>query len=149
MASVASYKKHKKHRLWSACIGGYVDYGCGEEACICFPFSIADKLQLVKRKELLLNRSLCWNAMVAAYVQNGESKAALQLFRRMWQEDLISDKFTFYSTLSACADEGALAEGKRFHALLSVRGFDSDTMVGNAFYFHFNNLDNSAGGMQK
>lgn len=73
-----------------------------------------------------------WNAVIAAHVQNGKSKHALHYFWRMEQENFLADKVTFSSTLSACADEGSIREGKRVHALLSARGFNFDSMVQNA-----------------
>lgn len=89
---------------------------------------------------------VCWNAMVGVHAQNGENTAAIQLFQRMCQEAVVWDKYTFCSALSSCANEGALAEGKRVHTFLCARGFDSDTMMGNALvnmYGKSSDLNNS------
>eukprot|EP00249_Psilotum_nudum_P028659 c38227_g1_i1 orf=3-233(+) len=68
--------------------------------------------------------------MIAAYAQRWQGKEALQLFQQMQLEGAIPDKVTFVSILSVCAEQLALAEGKRIHTLISESGFESDVAVG-------------------
>lgn len=73
-----------------------------------------------------------WNAMIAAYVQNGQHKDALQTYRKMQQEAVKPNEVTFISVLGACANLAALAEGKVVHATVVDGKFESNLRVCNA-----------------
>ncbi|KAH7442202.1 hypothetical protein KP509_03G076500 [Ceratopteris richardii] len=75
--------------------------------------------------------TVCWNAIIGAYAQNGEGQMAIQLFQRMCQEALIWDMCSFCTILASCANYEALVEAKRVHALLYTHGYDLDVIVGN------------------
>lgn len=70
--------------------------------------------------------------MITAYVQSGQSTDALQFFNQMQQEGVAPNKFIFVSTLSACAGQAALSEGKWMHARIMCSGFELDNVMGNA-----------------
>lgn len=54
----------------------------------------------------------CWTAMIAGHAQNGHAEEARMLFRRMQEVGEIPNCVTMASVLPACADLGALQEGK-------------------------------------
>ncbi|OMO50594.1 hypothetical protein CCACVL1_30358 [Corchorus capsularis] len=53
----------------------------------------------------------CWNSMISGFAIHGQSKEALEFFRRMEESDEIPDEITFLSLLSACAHGGFVDEG--------------------------------------
>lgn len=73
--------------------------------------------------------TVTWNAMMAAYAQVEQGTNVLRLFTQMLQEGLITDRFTFASIINACSTLSDLAEGRRMHACIIHRGFESDTIV--------------------
>lgn len=71
--------------------------------------SVEDSLSVFTR---LPKRSLVsWNAMIAAYAQEGDGKKALQLFQTMQVEGFLPDKVTLLCLLSACSRAGLGDEG--------------------------------------
>jgi len=73
-----------------------------------------------------------YTAMIAGYAQNGDSRQALALFNQMQMEGLAPDSFTVVSALQACADLGALKQGKWVHDYIIRRGYELDVFVGTA-----------------
>ncbi|KAJ7294531.1 hypothetical protein O6H91_Y251900 [Diphasiastrum complanatum] len=72
-----------------------------------------------------------WNALIAAYGENGQEKKALELFNQMQQEGLVANKSTVLSILRALSGPASLAEGKLIHALIVERGLSLDIDVVN------------------
>lgn len=67
--------------------------------------------------ELINGKNLvCWNAMLAAYVQNGWNSEALCLFRVIWYQPFTPDAFAFSSILPTCSELASLREGKQIIA---------------------------------
>eukprot|EP00249_Psilotum_nudum_P023613 c28935_g4_i7 orf=436-1446(+) len=52
-----------------------------------------------------------WNSMISVYAQNGNGKAALELFPLMGLEGVKPDNITFIGILSACSHTGLLDDG--------------------------------------
>eukprot|EP01018_Ginkgo_biloba_P016631 Gb_04844 [translate_table: standard] len=73
-----------------------------------------------------------WTAMIAAYSQNGYANEALTLFHKMQQEKVTPDSVTMVSALMACANLGALQQGKWIHDNIIRSGFESDLSVANS-----------------
>lgn len=73
-----------------------------------------------------------WNAMIAAYTQQGLLENAIQLFEQMQQEGAMANNVTFISILSACANQAAVAEGKRMHTHIVGSSSKSDIVVDTA-----------------
>lgn len=73
-----------------------------------------------------------WNAVIAVHAQHGHCKEAFELFYQMQWEGIVPDKVTFVSMFDACARLPALADGKRMHAQIVVKGFELDVTVGTA-----------------
>eukprot|EP00250_Pteridium_aquilinum_P021341 c25092_g1_i1 orf=273-3575(-) len=76
---------------------------------------------------------VAWSGMIAIYAELEYSKKALQLFYQMvCQEEILPDKITLVSTLSACTCSALLAEGKEIHTHITALGFDAGTEVANS-----------------
>ncbi|KAH7294331.1 hypothetical protein KP509_28G067300 [Ceratopteris richardii] len=73
-----------------------------------------------------------WSAMVAVYSQSGQVHNAVQMFDKMLQEGMVSNKFVVSSILSGCAELRVPIEGKQMHARMSASGFTLDGAVRNA-----------------
>ncbi|KAL5995323.1 hypothetical protein ACLOJK_025381 [Asimina triloba] len=73
-----------------------------------------------------------WNAMIAAYEQNGAPTKAIKLFRRMQTERVKFNYITMVSLISACASLGALEGGKWVRQLVKNNGLETNASVMNA-----------------
>eukprot|EP01018_Ginkgo_biloba_P019198 Gb_26689 [translate_table: standard] len=82
--------------------------------------------------KMLIRSVVSWNAMIAGYVQNGHSNAALTLFQQMQLENVMPNSVTMMNVLPACADLGSLRQGRYVHGYIVKNGFESDVSVGNS-----------------
>ncbi|CAL5091474.1 unnamed protein product [Urochloa decumbens] len=73
-----------------------------------------------------------WNSMLNGFAANGRPNEVLTVFREMMDVDFAPDGFTMVSVLTACAEIGALALGRRVHAYLAKIGLVDNSHVGNA-----------------
>eukprot|EP00253_Pinus_taeda_P001294 PITA_01294 len=73
-----------------------------------------------------------WNAMTAAYSQNGQMNQALTIFSQMLLTDVKPNSFTMVNVLSAIARSGALEQGKLIHHYAIKSGFETNVFVMNA-----------------
>lgn len=80
---------------------------------------------------------ISWNAMIAAYVQNGYARKALEMFEDMWNENFIPDEMTFASILPAYAEKALLKEGMQIHSYICKLGFASSTFISNAIMYMY------------
>eukprot|EP01018_Ginkgo_biloba_P026598 Gb_12372 [translate_table: standard] len=103
----------------AALIDMYAKCGCTENAR-----NVFDKMY---RKDVVL-----WTAMIAGYVQNGHANQALTLFYEMQLTEVKPNSVTITNVLPACAQLGALQQGRRIHDLVIRSGFDSDLSVANS-----------------
>ncbi|RVW33608.1 Pentatricopeptide repeat-containing protein [Vitis vinifera] len=55
---------------------------------------------------------ISWSSMIAAYAKTRQSNEALRLFHEMQLANVLPDKVTMVSVLSACGDVGALGMGE-------------------------------------
>ncbi|KAJ7979791.1 Pentatricopeptide repeat-containing protein [Quillaja saponaria] len=55
--------------------------------------------------------SVSWNAMIAALAQHGHGAQAIDLFEQMLKEDILPDRITFLTILSACSHAGLVKQG--------------------------------------
>ncbi|EEC80145.1 hypothetical protein OsI_21946 [Oryza sativa Indica Group] len=60
-----------------------------------------------------------WNAMISGYAQNGLTEMAVALFEQMLKLNVRPNPITISSTLSACAQLGALSLGKWLHRIIA------------------------------
>ncbi|RWV81574.1 hypothetical protein GW17_00056988 [Ensete ventricosum] len=91
----------------------------------------------LKPSELLFKKMtekslVSWNAMIAAYVQNGRNLEALELFLHLQEGPLRPDVFTITSIIPACAELASLQQGKQIHSYVLRAGYGSDTVVLNS-----------------
>lgn len=73
-----------------------------------------------------------WTAMISAYVELGCGHEALQLFKRMVEDGVEPNHFTFVSLFQACGTIPDLEQGKKLHADAHHRGLLSNLFVGNS-----------------
>lgn len=113
----------------------------GLEACRLLGNALVDmyvKCGGLKNALQLFNRLptkdvVTWNSLIAGYVHCGHSADALGLYAGMRREGVTcASTVTFICLLKACANVGALHNGKQLHAQILERGMEADERVGNA-----------------
>eukprot|EP00253_Pinus_taeda_P033868 PITA_33868 len=82
--------------------------------------------------KMLIKDIVSWNAVIAAYAQNGHGNKSLNLFSRLQQAGVKSNAFTLGSVLRACGSVAALEQGKQIHAHIIENRFGLDILVGSA-----------------
>ncbi|XP_038719511.1 pentatricopeptide repeat-containing protein At4g21065 [Tripterygium wilfordii] len=83
--------------------------------------------------DLMIERDLvAWNSVVNGFALNGRPTEALTLIRNMALEGVEPDGFTMVSLLSACAELGALALGRRVHVYMLKVGLSENLHPSNA-----------------
>ncbi|KAE8668981.1 hypothetical protein F3Y22_tig00112276pilonHSYRG00037 [Hibiscus syriacus] len=89
------------------------------------------KLKLAEHVFTLINQKnlASWNAMIAAYVQNGWHSEALELFLDIWYNSVKLDAITFASILPAYAEVTSLSEDRQIHAVVTKLRLSSSTVV--------------------
>lgn len=84
--------------------------------------------------ESMLQRSVfTWNALIGAYIQNGQGVSALEIFHRMQWEGVMPDEVTFISILGACTMEVSVGESGCLHTCFIGSGLKLDVSLGSAF----------------
>ncbi|KAL7237080.1 hypothetical protein ACSBR1_020201 [Camellia fascicularis] len=78
-----------------------------------------------------------WNAMIAAYVQNGCNREALELFQDLWREHFNPDATTITSILPAYAEVALLREGKQIHGYVIKLNLCSSTFISNSIVYMY------------
>eukprot|EP00250_Pteridium_aquilinum_P026518 c33129_g1_i1 orf=22-2463(+) len=73
-----------------------------------------------------------WSAVIGAFAQQGEGKTAVNLYNKMLQEGVASDRIALVHLLSACSHDGLVDEGLR-HFLSLAQENDGELIVD-----HFN-----------
>ncbi|KAJ9555524.1 hypothetical protein OSB04_010138 [Centaurea solstitialis] len=74
-----------------------------------------------------------WNSMISGYAQCGDVVGAVGVFRRLANDRVRPDEYTFSSILSACAGPtAAIEQGKQFHVGLIKGGYYDNLCVSNA-----------------
>eukprot|EP01018_Ginkgo_biloba_P028506 Gb_30190 [translate_table: standard] len=73
-----------------------------------------------------------WNAIIAAYAQQGRANDALKLFRRMQLARVEANTVTVLNVLPAFSGKSSLKHAKEIHEHVIKSGFESDVFVGNA-----------------
>ncbi|XP_051204482.1 pentatricopeptide repeat-containing protein At4g30700 [Lolium perenne] len=70
-----------------------------------------------------------WNAMISGYAQNGLTEMAVALFQQMQALNVRPNPLTISSTLSACAQLGALSLGKWVHKIIANENLELNVYV--------------------
>ncbi|EFJ08628.1 hypothetical protein SELMODRAFT_131534 [Selaginella moellendorffii] len=111
--------------LDTAIINMYAKCGCVGEAKIVF--------DSMRQRD-----SIAWNAMIAAFAQNGHLREAILLYLEMTAQGLDPSEATFTTAftlsilLGACASLESLDRGREIHATIIDRGMESDTVLLNS-----------------
>ncbi|KAA8527471.1 hypothetical protein F0562_034814 [Nyssa sinensis] len=70
-----------------------------------------------------------WTALMAGYIDTGQPKMALWLFRKMPECSVMPNTFTFATVVNACSILADLKTGKKVHAQVEIFGFQSNLVV--------------------
>jgi pentatricopeptide repeat protein len=70
-----------------------------------------------------------WNAMISGYAQNGLTEMAVALFQQMQALNVQPNTITISSTLSACAQLGALSLGKWVNKIIAKENLELNVYV--------------------
>ncbi|GLT94482.1 hypothetical protein SLE2022_122200 [Rubroshorea leprosula] len=89
--------------------------------------SVDDALQTFKLSGD--KNSITWSAMITGYAQSGDSLKALKLFSTMQFTGMTPSEFTLVGVLNACADVGAVEQGKQVHDYLLKLGYESQIYI--------------------
>ncbi|XVE74620.1 hypothetical protein DITRI_Ditri12bG0032000 [Diplodiscus trichospermus] len=71
-----------------------------------------------------------WSSLIAGYVQSNRYKEAFFLFQDMLMEKVRPSEFTFTSVLAACADTGALVQGRWVHGYIIRYKMEMNSAIG-------------------
>ncbi|KAF5958965.1 hypothetical protein HYC85_000174 [Camellia sinensis] len=74
--------------------------------------------------------AVTWTLMITRYSQLGQPKDAVELFIDMVVSGFIPDRFTFSSTINACAELELLSLGQQLHSLVVKSRLTLDVCVG-------------------
>ncbi|CAI9112000.1 OLC1v1012363C1 [Oldenlandia corymbosa var. corymbosa] len=74
---------------------------------------------------------VCWNALIAGHARKSEAEDAVRLFAEMRKANFEPTHFTYSSVFAACANVGALEQGKWVHGHLIKSGVKVIAFVGN------------------
>ena len=73
-----------------------------------------------------------WNSMIAGLMQHGHDKEAFKLFYQLRGDKIKPNQVTYLSILTACANPGALEQGRRIHGHIIEARLETDSLVGTA-----------------
>ncbi|KAG7530075.1 Pentatricopeptide repeat [Arabidopsis thaliana x Arabidopsis arenosa] len=76
--------------------------------------------------------AFAWNALIGAYVSNGEPASALSIYRNMRVEGVPLDLYSFPVLLKACGKLRDIRTGSELHCMLVKLGFNSTGFIVNA-----------------
>ncbi|CAI0431933.1 unnamed protein product [Linum tenue] len=82
--------------------------------------------------EMPTRNVVSWSCLVAGYVQLGRCKEALLIFQDMLTDNLRPNSKTLTSVLTACAQLGALDQGKWVHAYIDRNLIELNSILGTA-----------------
>ncbi|MCO5601382.1 hypothetical protein L7F22_055502 [Adiantum nelumboides] len=76
-------------------------------------------------EDIVYKKTVSWNVLIAAHVEQEQYELAVQLFQQMQQERIEADEITFVSILRACACLADLELGKEIHSYVAQTGLGS------------------------
>lgn len=114
-----------KSTFWSnVCVGNAILDMYGKCGALLEARSVFDEME---------NRdAVSWNAIIAAYEQNGNEEMTLSLFVGMLRTRMEPDEFSYGSVLKACAGRQVLNYGMEVHNRIIKSGMGFDLFVGSA-----------------
>ena len=100
-----------------------------ESASILLPEAMDYALSIFRRMEQ--PDSAAYNVMMRGLIYKKSNYEAILLFKKMCENSVQPDEFTFPSVLKACSRLGTLSEGEQIHAQIVKYGFKSNGFVEN------------------
>ncbi|XP_058097972.1 pentatricopeptide repeat-containing protein At1g50270 [Magnolia sinica] len=82
--------------------------------------------------EMPLKNAISWSVLIAGYVQSSRFKDALVVFQDMLLEEVVPNQPTFTSVLTACAQLGAIDQGRWVHMYMDKNKLEMNLMLGTA-----------------
>ncbi|KAL5983108.1 hypothetical protein ACLOJK_017189 [Asimina triloba] len=82
--------------------------------------------------EMPLKNAISWSALIAGYIQSSRYKEALTSFQDMLLEEFEPNQPTMASVLTACAQLGAIDQGRWVHMYMSKNNIEMNMMLGTA-----------------
>lgn len=73
--------------------------------------------------------SITWSAAIAAYAQRGQPEEALRLYHQMILSNVKPNNIAFMGALKACANVGALDQGKIVHGHIKKCRLDTEPLI--------------------
>ncbi|KAF2307310.1 hypothetical protein GH714_026245 [Hevea brasiliensis] len=104
---------------WNAMVSGLAKCGMVKEARELFD-------------DMSEKDEISWSAMIDGYIKGGYYKEALEVFNVMQIEEIRPRKFVLSSVLAACANVGALDQGRWIHAYVKKNPDFLDAVLGTA-----------------
>lgn len=89
---------------------------------------------------------VAWNAMVTAYVQHGQGREALHVFKQMQQQAVMPNRVTYITVIEACAIHAVQVQGKQIHTCIFGNELEADVAIINELinmYGKCGSLDNA------
>ncbi|KAK7337037.1 hypothetical protein VNO77_17595 [Canavalia gladiata] len=83
-----------------------------------------------------------WNAIIAAFADNGDVNEAISFFCQMMHTGLVPDSITFLSLLCACGSPVTLNQGTQIHSYIIKIGLDKETTVCNSLLTMYTKCSN-------
>ncbi|MCL7042445.1 hypothetical protein MKW94_004618 [Papaver nudicaule] len=78
----------------------------------------------------LRNRDVfIWNTFIRGYSDKGPCKEAIVVYKKMHQNGVLPDRYTFPFVIRSCGVLSALREGKEVHCNVIKHGFDANEFV--------------------
>ncbi|KAI5084969.1 hypothetical protein GOP47_0001138 [Adiantum capillus-veneris] len=105
-------------------IGMYSKFGLLAEAKQVFDSSVVKSV-------------VAWNAIIAAYTEQGHGEAALLCFEKMEPQGASPDLITVVCSIKACGSIGARGRGRELHLYVSCKGLEVEPLVGNTLVFMY------------
>ncbi|KAL7254045.1 hypothetical protein ACSBR1_008400 [Camellia fascicularis] len=127
--------EHRDMVSWSAMISCFAHNGVFElQECLDWEdnfWGCGDLGSAKKVFDIMPERNaVTWTLMITRYSQLGQPKDAIELFIDMVASGFIPDRFTFSSTISACAELELLSLGQQLHSLVVKSRLILDVCVG-------------------
>lgn len=102
---------------WNSMISGFASCGMIEDARECFN-------RMPKKDDV------SWSVMINGYNRGGYYKESLAIFKEMQMEKLKPCKFVLSSVLTACANLGALDQGRWIHRYIESESIPQGAILG-------------------
>ncbi|CAK7340524.1 unnamed protein product [Dovyalis caffra] len=111
--------KDKNVGSWNVMVSGLAKCGLIEEARELFD-------------EMKEKNEISWSAMIDGYIKGAYYKEALEVFNLMQREEIRPRNFVLSSAVAACANVGALDQGRWIHAYVKKNSIFFDAVLGTA-----------------